>query len=743
MNRREFLKLTGAGLASTTVFGLGGTALAQTMLPPYLEEPEGTIPGRATWFATVCRQCEAGCGIVVRTLEGRAKKIEGNPADPVGMGRLSALGQSGLQQLYNPDRIREPLRLRGQRGSGDYEAISWDEAIAALGDAINQAAGTPDSLAFLSRPLSGSEGRLIQSMMEAVGSGRLLTFEPLGQETYRRASQISFGWDTLPHLDIENARYLLSFGAEFLGTWLSPVRYNIGYGEFRQGRPNLRGKHVQVEPRMSQTGANADEWVPVRPGSEGFLALGMARVMTDEGLVQGSGLPPALQDQIGRYSLEEVERLTDVPVDRIASLAREFASMRPSIALGGSSVAGHTNSLAALVAINTLNHLVGSVGQPGGPVFSPESPIAGEPVGQTASLSAIRDLTTAMSGGDVGVALVYDTNPVYSLPQAVGFTQGLQTVPFIASFSSFMDETTAQADLILPGHTYLESWGDHVPRPGVQVATAGLMQPVVNPVFNTRQIGDTILAVARQAGGALGSALTQQSYYDFLRESWAAVHQLGRGSVVETDFEDFWNGALMEGGWRDSEAPANAPAPSIQSQEDAGLTLNPPSFGGGEADFPFVLHAYESVSLKNGEPANLPWLQELPDPMTTACWGTWVEINPEVAREMDITDGDLIEVESPDGSLQAPAYVFPAIRPDVVAMPMGQGHNQYGRYAQNRGGNPLSILSPQAQEGTDALAWSATRVRIRKTGQRGELFLFQRLTKELSLDGTTLGEGAH
>ena len=151
-----------------------------------------------------------------------------------------------------------------------------------------EAAGTPDSLAFLSRPLSGSEGRLIQTMMQAMGSTRLLTFESLGRETYRRAAQISFGWNTMPHLDIENARYILSFGAEFLGTWLSPVRYNIGYGEFRQGRPGIRGKHVQVEPRMSQTGANADEWVPVRPGSEGILALGMARV--DDRRGDGSGL---------------------------------------------------------------------------------------------------------------------------------------------------------------------------------------------------------------------------------------------------------------------------------------------------------------------------------------------------------------------------------------------------------------------------------------------------------------------
>ena len=740
MNRREFLKMAAAGLAGTTLLGLGGNALAQTLLPPYVEQPEGVIPGRSTWFATVCRECDAGCGIVVRTLEGRAKKIEGNPIHPISRGRLSALGQAGLLHLYNPDRIRAPLRLRGNRGSGDYEEISWDDATRALAEKLREAATTRDSLAFLSRPIYGSEGRLIQTLMEAMGSSRLLTFGSLGQQSYRQAAQLSYGWNTLPYLDIENARYLLSFGAEFLGTWLSPVRYNVGYGEFRQGKSHVRGRHVQVEPRLSQTGANADEWVPIRPGGDGFLALGMARVILDEGLAEASSLPEAVQAQIGRYTLEDVERLADVSRDRVASLAREFASLRPSIAIGGSSAAGHTNSLAALVAVNALNYLVGSVGQKGGVIYSPEPPFANALVGQPASLRSIGELASAMSSGGVKVALIYDANPLYSLPQNLGFGQALQAVPFIASFSSFLDETTAQADLILPGNTYLESWGDHVPQPGVPVSTVGLLQPVVNPVFNTRQFGDALLALARETGEPLASAFPWPSFYDFLRESWGTVHRLGRGSVAEADFEEFWKKALMQGGWWDAEPPSEIPAPTPQSQQIAALSLEAPSFGGDEADFPFYFHVYESVSLREGGAANLPWLQELPDPMTTASWGSWVELNPEIAQQMGVTDGDLVEVESPSGKLQAPAYVYPAIRPDVVAMPLGQGHTLYGRYAQNRGSNPLSILSPRAQGGTEQLAWSATRVRLRKTGGKGTLFLFQRLTKEVALDGTTLSE---
>lgn len=742
LNRRVFLKLAGASLVGTGVFGLAGCSPPQYghVLPPYVNQPEDAIPGQFAFYATVCRQCEAGCGIVVRTLEGRAKKNEGNPNHPVSMGRLSAVGQATLTQLYNPDRIKGPMRLRGKRGSGDYEEISWDDAINSLVGKIKDAAGTRDSLALLSRPLSGSEGRLMQTFMQAMGSGRLLTFESLGRDTFRRAAQISFGWNTIPHLDMENARYILSFGAEFLGSWLSPTRYNIGYGQFRQGRPGLRGKHVQVEPRMSQTGANADEWVPVRPGTEGILALGIARVMTDEKLVQTSGVPQALQGQISRYSVDDVARLTDVPRDTIVNLAREFASNRPGIAVGGSSAAGHTNSLAALVAINALNYLTGSVGQQGGLIFSPDPPIGNTPVGQTATVKAIKDLAGAISGGAIKAALVYHANPLYSLPQELGFGQALQSVPFIASFSSFLDETTAQADLILPDHTFLESWGDAVPQPGVQVATVGVMQPVVNPVFNTRQFGDTILAVTKAMGGAQASALPWPTYYDFLRENWGSIQKLNRGSVVAGNFDEFWGRALQQGGWWDTQPQGNPPAPAPRGSDVSGLVMDAPKFNGDEQGFPFFLHVYESPSLGDGAEANLPWLQELPDPMTTASWGNWVEINPEVARKMGITDGDMVEVESSSGKVQAPAYIYPPIRPDVVAMPLGQGHSLFGRYARNRGTNPLSILSAQTQDGTDGLAFSATRVKIRKTGQKGRLFLFQRLTKELPLDGISSQE---
>ena len=721
------------------MFGLEGcaSAVGHGPLPPYVVQPEDVTPGRSTYFATVCQQCEAGCGVVVRTFNGRAKKIEGNPIHPVSMGRLSALGQAGLQQLYNPDRIQEPLRLRGKRGSRDYEAISWDDAISTLAGKLKDAAGTPNSLALLTQPFFGSEGHLIQLFMSALGSNRLLTFGRLGRQTALRAAQMSFGWNTMPHLDIENARYLISFGAELFGTWLSPVRYNIGFGAFRQGRPNIRGRYVHVEPRLSQTGANADEWVPVRPGTEGILALGMARAMIDQRLVQASTLPQPLQALINRYTLDQVASLTDVPADMITTLAFDFIANGPSIAVGGSSAAGHTNSLAALVAINALNYLAGSVGQTGGLIFSPGSPLPNVPFSQPATLGATEGPGQRYEWrrgkgrpGPRGRPRLLSAPGAAVRPSAPGRALHRQLQQLHGRYDS-------------PGGP--DPTGPHLPgKLGRSGAATGCSSGHSGPPSASGQPGLQHTPVRRHppgfgTTGGRGPGLSP-SLEDLLRlpqRSWGTIQKLNRGSVVNPNLDQFWIQAQAQGGWWDTQLPSNVPAPSPQSGA-SGLVLDAPRFAGDAKDFPFVLHAYESLALGEGSAANLPWLQELPDPMTTACWGTWVEINPAIAGQMGIKDGDIVEVESPSGKLQAPAYTFPALRPDVIAMPMGQGHSQYGRYAQNRGANPLSILSAQAQDGTDELAWSATRVRIRKTGQSGGLFLFQRLTKELSLDGTTL-----
>ncbi|MCL5961992.1 MAG: molybdopterin-dependent oxidoreductase [Chloroflexi bacterium] len=734
MRRREFLKLIGVGAASSVLIG-EGSAEAEGDVPlilPRLKDPEGFVPGVANWYSSICQQCPAGCGIIVRNREGRAKKIEGNPAYPLNAGRLCALGQSGLQALYNPDRLKAPLRRSGERGSGSFQEISWDEAIDTLTNKLKdlQSKRRGDGLVFFTGPLRGHQGLIADLFTQSQG-GRHVSFDSNGmlegRDALRAATRLVYGREDLPVYDIGNANFLLSFGAPFLETWLSPVQYGVAFGQMRQGRSE-RPRFIHVETRHSLTAANADEWISIIPGTEAALALGLAKVITDEGN-QAAGVIIGRDSRsvLDKFSPGEASRLTGVPTQTITRLGKEFAAKR-GLALAGGPAAANSNGLAALVAANALNVLVGNVGQKGGVLCTPTVPLA-----ELASLNprdTFRDtvaLVDRMRSGkpsSVEVLMLLDTNPVYALPAGVGFSQALEKVPFVVSFSSFMDETTNLADLILPSHTYLEQWGDDVPEPGAGLPTLGLQQPVVEPIYNTRSAMDVLLTVAAQLGGASAKALPWGNSMDLLRETAKGLQQAG---ASEADFERFWIHLLAQGGWWDELAkPEGGKATSFPS-----LSFEEPRFEGDPKEYPFYLHLYPSIALRDGRGANQPWLQELPDPTTMMTWGSWVELNPTTARRLSLEEGDIVKVESTQGAIEAPVYVYPAIPEDLVSLPVGQGHTSYGRYAQNRGVNPLKILAPSVQPQTGGLAWGTTRVKITKTGQSVRLPKLEGMTREV------------
>ena len=292
ISRRDFLKYAGAGGIGAGAGALLGESSKKTveLLIPQVVPPEDYSPGIATWFNTVCRQCSAGCGISVRIREGRAKKIEGNPNHPVNQGRLCAMGQAGLNALYNPDRIRTPLKRSGNRGSNSFTKISWDEALTTLGSRLGnlKIQNNGDRVYLLTDSVRGHIDKLFATFMSELGSENYLHYDFTYPANHYLANKISFNEDIFPYYDIKNTNYLLSFGADYLGTWLSPVHYSLAYGHMRQGRKGQRGKCVQVEPRMSLTGASADEWVHARPGTEGLLALSIAHVIVNNGHYYGS-----------------------------------------------------------------------------------------------------------------------------------------------------------------------------------------------------------------------------------------------------------------------------------------------------------------------------------------------------------------------------------------------------------------------------------------------------------------------
>ncbi|HEX5411242.1 MAG TPA: molybdopterin-dependent oxidoreductase [Terriglobia bacterium] len=750
MDRRNFLKISAVGSATAALDACGKP---ERQLIRFIPE-EDLIPGVAQWKPGICTQCGAGCGLQVRVMEGEAevtrkgqlglmsmglaKKLEGNAAHPVNHGKLCAWGQAGLQVTYNPDRIRFPLRRSGARGSGEYQEISWEEGIKELASHLPQSkpAGKHSAVAFLTEPLSDHRSVLIEKFLAAIGAPPAVEFEFFEQTVLRRANELSFGHHQLPTVDLANTNYVLSFGADFLGTWNSPVAQSVGYGTMRQGRPGMRGKFVQVEARMSQTGANADEWVYARPGTEGLLALGIAHVILKENLrpaasggdagEQIDGWSKGLPD----YAPEAVAKLTGVEVARIERLARELAAHPPAVVMIGGASLAQTNGLANALAANALNGLLESVGKPGGIFFTPPPPLpdlANRKEG--ASVAALCE-GVLKGSSPVETLLVYSANPVFASPPAWRVREALEKVSYIASFGSFVDETSSLADLILPDHSYLESWVDNIPESGTMQAVASLGPPAMHPLHHTRAMPDVLLEVAQQMGGNAAKALQWKTYQDMLQAAFGSLRS-HPGSITAKSADDFWSEVQEKGGWWGAGSSLSV---RTATKSTVAVKASVPRFDGDAQEYSFNFLPYASQQFGDGRHANLPWMQEMPDAISTAMWSAWVEINPQTAERMGIRQGELLEVASQHGKLQAPALLAPGIAPDVVAMPVGQGHENYGRYASGRGANPIKILAPATEAETGALAWASTRVKITRVGQPGKLILFGGGVREWPLE---------
>ena len=295
------------------------------------------------------------------------------------------------------------------------------------------------------------------------------------------------------------------------------------------------------------------------------------------------------------------------------------------------------------------------------------------------------------------VLLIDDANPVFGVPAAWRVGEAIRKVPFIASFGSFLDETSVLADLILPDHSFLESWVESVPESGATAAVATVAGPAMRPLYDTRAMGDVLLEIGRQLARPLNPPLPWQTFEEMLQAP-------ASGSSGQTK-------------------PAGS--------SSAPVAWHDAQFDGDAEEYPFHFLPYASQALFDGSLAHLPWLQELPDPITTAMWCSWVEINHQAAERLGIAEGDMIEVASAHGSVRAPALISPGIGPDAVAMPVGQGHDTFTRYASGRGANPLSILAPATETATGALAWAATRVKVTRVGDaNGSLVLFAGATRE-------------
>ncbi|MCG6957916.1 MAG: 4Fe-4S dicluster domain-containing protein [Gemmatimonadetes bacterium] len=678
IKRRDFLKVLGVTGAGATLAGCS-TKPAERLLP-YLTMPEDITPGVATWYTTVCEGCQAQCGMWVRTREGRAVKVEGNPNHPVSGGALCSKGHATLQQLYNPDRYAGPM----VRENGALRPATWEEAETLLSQRIQSAAG---NALFVSGHMGPTMTRLVDQFVGAVG-GRRVQYDALSEAPLREAMRIAFGVDALPKYDIAGARLLLSFGNDFIGSGASPVEYGRDFSRMSAvDEHGSKGRFVFLGPRLSVTGLNADQWVPIKPGGEASVALAMANIIAGD-----SGAAGPYDAVLRAFDPRTTAQAAGVSEDDIRDLADRFKNEGPSLALGPGMGAHHRNATAANLAVLILNAVAGNVGR--------TISLDGGPTQAARPYADVEGAIGAMAGGQVGVVMVHGANPAFTLPSGSGFNDAFGSVGFKVSFAQAPDETSAMADLILPDNHFLESWGDSEPRPGLMTLRQPVMLPV--PHFQSKHTGDVLLSVGKRLGHDLGGA----TFYEYLRAAHEDLHTPAMG-----EFETAWQDALKKGLVQHDVAPMHADA-QLRAP-DAALTFDAPALDG---DGDLTLLVYPSPRFGAGEFANSPWMLELPDPVSKITWHSWLEINPETADARGLENGAFVTVTSPYGSLTVPVWRYPGIREDAVALAMGAGHTDYGRYANGNGVNAMELLPAVSEQPSGALVTIATKVTIVPTG---------------------------
>lgn len=692
-NRRDFLKVLGWGGTAAALSGCGNTSIedGKEIVSSYVEAADYVIPGIGVYFNSTCAQCDAGCSIMGKVREGRVLKLEGNHDSAINRGKMCGLGQAGVQHHYNPDRVREPLLRKG----GNGETITWEKAYALIAEKLNGVSG--EEIAFLSGGVSGHLKVLLDNYLGSFGCKNHFVYEALAPAVVRAANMKAFGVE-MPRYNINKAKVVLSFGADFLGAWVSPVHFSQQYAQFRKGVDGERGVLIQVEPKMTLTGANADRWVPIRPGTEGILALGIINAL---GTASGD-----IAAAVKEYDKVRVSKETGIPPGQIDRITALLKLRSPSLVLAGGAAEGYAHGSQNAAAINLLNHVLGNVGKTieaaAAVPFSQMAPAKGN----TAALKALNDDLVA---GKFKVLFSYATNPVFTAPGALKFKDNLAKAGFKVAFAHYMDETALQADLVLPLDSALEDWGTQVPEYLAEGAQINIQQPLMEKLHaNTRGMGDILLALVKQRRPE--DYKNYADYYAYLRAAMLQNKAALGGSGMDDD--TFWSETLSKG------IIKLAGATTVLSGKAGAAGLKLPAPAEEDKQYPLQLIPGVNISLRDGRHANQPWLQESPDPLTTIVWDSWVEIHPKKALEMNIIEGDILEVTSRTGSIKAQAYLFPGIHPDAVSIPLGQGHEALGRYAKGYGVNPFQILDAVFDKETGELAMHETRVKVSKTGQR-------------------------
>ena len=711
VDRRSFLGL-GLGAAAGIAVSPVGIKLTDDSAIWSQNWPWTPVPvdGEVSYENSVCSLCPGSCGISVRKIGDRPVKIEGRSEYPVNDGGACLHGIAGLQYLYDPARVKTPLKKNGDK----FEEISWDDAITLVAGKLAdlRKKGSPEKLACIADKEQGSVSGLFKRLLKTFGSPNFYTMPSL--ESYLEVTAAALhGEGKTIAFDLENASFVLSFGAGIIEGWGSPV----SCFKANASRKERHAKLYQIEPRLSNTAANADKWIPIKPGTEADLALGLCAVILKNNLFNSTAtanfrgginkLAAMLQKN---YAPSRTAEITGIKAADIEKIATVFAKAKMPVAVFGKGRGDGAQSLKELAAIHTLNCLVGNINKKGGAFvrskmtyleFPDESmdSIADAGVAKTKVgryMNQVIEKVNATSQPVVEALFVYNANPCYSLHDTKSVKQAFKKIPFVVSFSSFLDETAKEADIILPSHTFTERLEDVPSGAGLAKAVVGLTKPVTEPVFNTKNTGDTVISIAKALKGSIAQSFEWQSYDECLEGVASEIWD----SLSEDGF------AVISEGAPSGSAPVNIsyiadnPA-TVQMQGDYDLTLIPIDnmrlISAGVAASPFAIKTVSDRVLKNTDIV--------------------VEINPLTARGLE--DGGTATLTTPIGSARVMVNFNEGMMPGVIGMVEGLGHtlnskNMSNKYVSNKGVNVNDLIGPVIESGSGLDAAFGIKAKISK-----------------------------
>ncbi len=761
MNRRTFLKLsalTGTVVGAKRMMGPfdGSAALSPRQKTKYAPEEN--------WISTSCLNCSARCAIRVRVLNGKAVKITGNPLSSVADGKICPRGHLGLQVLYDPGRIRFPLKRtnkeKGRAIDPKWTRLSWEEAIDEVTQRLKSLRdkAQPHKLLLFSglNPMSSED--LISRFANAFGTPNLIFGNGLDAETEKSGRWMADGHYRSAAYDLDHTDYILAFGADMLESSNPLSRFLRKWGKLRREKSN-RTKIVVISPRYSVTAAKADEWIPIRPGTDATLAMAVAHVIISEKLHDSNfinhwttGFDLYRKLALRQYSPSVISTVTGIPPETIQRIAREFAQTQPAIALGGKESLNWPEGSHTSYAIFCLNAVVGSIDVPGGvlyqehPKYQEMPPHVEDDIARKGKAQPNLDLrgTTQFPAAQVVTNQIPESllaDVPYSIELAIGFNsnfnmlapaperweKALRKLPYYVHISPFISEMGQYADLILPSTTFLEEWGyDHSP-PGSGFAEVKIKQPVVKPRGYPRAIIDILFEISKRLDGGVAQSFARiganpEGFVRFRTATLMPWRELrSKGVWVGQDYQykkynmifltpskkfEFFSGNLKSllTKMGKTEREGSHALPHYEEVK----------FLGEKEKYPLLLLPYQPLMVMENGSQNYPWAQEIFLPMHGMGWETLIEINREVGEKMGFKNGQRIWVESPFEKIKGRVKLSEGIHPEVVAIPSGQGHYAYGKWQQGIGVNPHEIIGVDYDRLSGQASFFNTRVKVCK-----------------------------